>query len=249
MVMPVDAIISDWNGTIIKYRNERPILENVAIDVFKASIPFHPLRMARIFKARIELESLYRKWQQNSEVNSVPELFKIYNKKIVNGTPVSIIRSSIDEYATQQYVQSALDHRILRSIKECHTSGKPTGILSAGYKYGIERILTVAGYHKFFDFYEADSLEEADGKAIKFRLDIYNKKANQLLKLLRERSIEATKVAYLGDSEDDEGCFEIVGYPVLALLAPEELKDIYAEKYKAFVPEDETDLVNYLKHT
>ncbi len=246
--MPVDAVISDWNGTIIEYRNERPILENVAVDVFKASIPFHPLRMARIFKARIELESLYRKWQQNSGVNSVPELFKIYNMKIVNGTPVSIIRRSVDDYATRQHVQTALDHRILRSIRECHTSGKPTGILSAGYKYGIERILTVAGYYKFFDFYEADILEEADGKAIKFRLDIYNRKANQLLKLLRDRGIDANSVAYLGDSEDDEGCFEIVGHPVLALLAPDELKEIYAKKYRAFVPKDEADLVNYLQN-
>jgi hydroxymethylpyrimidine pyrophosphatase-like HAD family hydrolase len=54
-------------------------------------------------------------------------------------------------------------------------------------------------------------------------------------------------VAYLGDSEDDEGCFEIVGHPVAAFLAPDELKQRFALKYKAFVPKDEKDLADYLK--
>ena len=245
--MALNAIICDWNGTIIKYRTERPLLENVAVDVFKASIPFHPFKMARILRARRELRTLYREWQHHVEADSVREIFKIYNDKIINGTPVSIIRRSIDEYATHQHTQAALDHRILRTIKECHIAGKTTGILSAGYRYGIERILTVAGYHEFLDFLEADYLEENDGKAIEFRLGIYARKADELLKLLSERSLEASRVAYVGDSEDDEGCFEIVGYPVLTLLAPDELKNRYAQKYKAFVPKDETDLMNYFK--
>jgi len=61
--------------------------------------------------------------------------------------------------------------------------------------------------------------------------------------------MDASTVVYLGDSEDDEGCFEIVRYPVVAFLAAEDLKERYARKYKAFVPENERDLANYLKHT
>jgi phosphoserine phosphatase len=246
--MPVDALICDWNGTLIEYRNERPILENVAVDVFKESFPFHPFRMVRILKARRALETSYSELQHHTEADSVRELFRIYNKRIVNGTPVSIIRNSIDKYATRPDVQAALDLRILRTIKEFRNAGKMTGILSAGYGYGIERILTVAGYYKFFDFCVADNIEEDNGKAIEFRLDIFTRKADQLLKLLNERSMDANRIAYLGDSEGDEGCFEIVGHPVLALLAPEELKYTYAKKYGAFVPNDEADLLNYLKH-
>jgi hydroxymethylpyrimidine pyrophosphatase-like HAD family hydrolase len=78
-------------------------------------------------------------------------------------------------------------------------------------------------------------------------LNIYKKKPPLLLKLLRDRNIAASKVAYLGDSEDDEGCFEIVKYPVVAFLAPDELKQKFARKYKAFVPKDEKDLTDYLK--
>ena len=42
--MAFDGIICDWNGTLIEYRDEKPILERVARDLFKASIPFHPFR-------------------------------------------------------------------------------------------------------------------------------------------------------------------------------------------------------------
>ena len=246
--MPVDALICDWNGTIIEYRNERPILENVAVGVFKESFPFHPFRMVRILKARRALETSYRELQHKAEADSVRELFRIYNTRIVNGTPVSIIRNSIDKYATRPDVQAALDLRILRIIKECHNAGKTTGILSAGYRYGIEKILTAAGYYKFLDFCVADNIEEDNGKAIEFRLDIFTRKADRLQDLLNERSLDAKRVAYLGDSDGDEGCFEIVGHPVLALLAPEEFKVLYAKKYGAFVPKDEADLLNYLIH-
>jgi len=246
--MPCDAVICDWNGTLIAYRTERPILEGVAVDVFKASIPFHPFRMARILKARRELETLYREGRRDAELDFVREMFRIYNERIINGVPVSIIRRSIDKHANEQQTQAKLDHRILRPIKECHQAGKTTGIFSAGYKYGIERILAVAGYDRYFDFYEADQLREDDGRAVEFALDIYKRKPTLLLELLRDRGIDASRVAYLGDSEDDEGCFKIVGYPVLAFLAPEELKESYAQKYNAFVPANEKDLVNYLTH-
>ena len=246
--MPCDAVICDWNGTLIAYRTERPILEGVAVDVFKASIPFHPFRMARILKARREMETLYREGRHDAELDFVREMFRIYNERIINGVPVSIIRRSIEQHANKQQTQAKLDHRILRPIKECHQAGKTTGIFSAGYKYGIERILAVAGYDRYFDFYEADQLRENDGRAIEFGLDIYKRKPTLLLELLRNRSMDASTVAYLGDSEDDEGCFEIVGYPVLAFLAPEELKESYARKYGAFVPEDEKDLANYFRH-
>lgn len=246
--MPCDAIICDWNGTIIAYRNERPILEGIAVDVFKACFPFHPFRMARIFKARRELETLYQEGRRDNEFDFVREMFRVYNERIINGVAVSIIYRSIEKHANKRQTQAKLDHRILRPIKECHQAGKTTGIFSAGYKYGIERILAVAGYDRYFDFCEADRLREDDGRAVEFALDVYKRKPTLLLELLRDRNMDASRVAYLGDSEDDEGCFEIVGYPVLAFLAPEELKESYAQKYKAFVPADEKDLANYLRH-
>ena len=246
--MPPDTVICDWNGTVIEYRDETPILKSIAVDVFRASVPFRPFRLARILKARRELQALYREGRRGTEFDFVPEMFRIYNGRIVNGVPVSVIHRSVHKYANKQQTQDKLDHRVLRPIRECHRAGKTTGIFSAGYKYGIEMILTVAGYHKYFDFCEADYLREDGGRAIEFGLNIYKRKPRLLLQLLRDRSVDPSRVAYLGDSEDDEGCFEIVGYPVLAFLAPEELKERCARKYKAFVPKDEQDLANYLNH-
>ena len=239
-------IICDWNGTLIEYPDERPVLENTARDVFKASFPFHPFRMARILRARRELEELHRRGRGKAEAAFIRELFRIYNERIIKGVPVPVILRSIEKYAHKPQTQAKLEYRVLRPIKECHQAGKATGIFSAGYGHGIERILAAAGYAECFDFIEADKLKENKGKAIEFGLNIYKKKPPLLLKLLQDRNIDASKVAYLGDSEDDEGCFEMVGYPVVAFLAPDELKQRFALKYRAFVPKDEKDLADYL---
>jgi phosphoglycolate phosphatase-like HAD superfamily hydrolase len=245
--MPPDVIICDWNGTLIEYPDERPVLENTARDVFKASFPFHPLRMARIFRARRELEELYKKGRSNAEADFIRALFRVYNERIIEGVPVPVILRSIEKYARKRQTQAKLEYRVLRPIRECHQAGKTTGIFSAGYGYGIEKILAAAGYAECFDFIEADKLKANRGEAIGFGLDIYKKKPQFLLKLLKDRNIDASRVAYLGDNEDEEGCFEIVGYPVVAFLAPDELKQRFALKYRAFVPKDEKDLANYLK--
>lgn len=245
--MPPDVIICDWNGTLIEYRDERPVLENTARDVFKASFPFHPLRMARIFRARRDLEELYKRGRSNAEADFIRALFRVYNERIIEGVPVPVILRSIEKYARKRQTQAKLEYRVLRPIRECHQAGKTTGIFSAGYGYGIEKILAAAGYAECFDFIEADKLKANRGEAIGFGLNIYKKKPQFLLKLLKDRNIDASRVAYLGDSEDDEGCFEIVGYPVVAFLAPDELKQRFALKYRAFVPKDEKDLANYFK--
>lgn len=244
--MPPQVVIADWNGTLIEYRDERPVLENVARDIFKASFPFHPFRMGRILRARKELESLYNKGSHNANFDFIRELFRIYNERIINGVPISVILRSVDKYAHKQQTQSKLEHRALRPIRACHQAGKTTGIFSAGYGHGIEKILSVAGYAEDFDFIEADVLKENGGKAIEFGLNIYKRKPTFLLKLLKDRNIDPKKVAYLGDNEDEEGCFEIVGYPVVAFLAPDELKERFARKYKAFVPKDEKELTEFL---
>jgi phosphoglycolate phosphatase-like HAD superfamily hydrolase len=246
--MACDTIICDWNGTLIEYRDEKPILESIATDLFKASIPFHPFRMVRILKARGELEILYREEHREAEFDFVREMFKIYNRRIISGLPASFIYRSVDRFARRQQTQAKLDHRVLRPIKECHQGGKTTGIFSAGYKYGIERILTAAGYKEHFDFCEADHLKEEGGRAVGFELNIYKNKPRLLLGLLQDRNMDESRVAYVGDSENDEGCFEIVRYPVVAFLAPEELKERYAQKYKAFVPRDEKELASYFRH-
>ncbi|OGO03118.1 MAG: hypothetical protein A2Y72_02765 [Chloroflexi bacterium RBG_13_53_26] len=245
--MPCEAIICDWNGTIIEYRDEKPILKSIAIGLFKDAIPFHPLRIVRILRAQRELERLYGERRREGDFDFVREMFRVFNEKIVGGVPVSVVCRSVDRYAAEPQTQDKIDHRILRPIGEAHQAGKVTGIFSAGYRYGIERILTVAGFHQDFDFYEADDLKHENGRTVGFALNIYKNKPRLLTDLLRRRNMDANRVAYLGDSEDDEGCFEIVKYPIVPFLAPEEVKQRYVQKYQAFVPDSEKDLADYLR--
>lgn len=245
--MAYDTIISDWNGTIIKNRDEKPILETIAIDLFKASIPFHLVRAARLLNVRAELQSLYWQGRQDTEFDFVEEMFKIYNRGVINGLPISFIHRSVDRYAARRETQQILDRRILRPIRFCHQRGKTTGILSSGYGYGIDRVLTVAGYRHYFDFREANAFKHKGGRAIEFLLNIYKNKPQLLLRALRHRNLDERMTVYIGDSEDDEGCFEIARYPIVAFFATEELKERCASRYEAFIPQDEKDLANYLK--
>jgi len=247
--MPCDAIISDWNGTILGHRDEKPILTSIAVGVFRASVPFHPLRLVLILKARRELENLYHERRREGDFDYVTEMFKVFNGRIIHGAPVSVIHRTVERYAAEPQTQAMLDQRVLRPIREAHQAGKVTGVFSAGYCHGIESILMVAGFHGDFDFYQADGLRENDGRAVEFTLNIYRNKPRLLADLLRQRNLEASRVAYLGDSEDDEGCFELVKYPVVSFLAPEEAKQRYARKYRAFVPGSEKELSDYLRRS
>jgi phosphoserine phosphatase len=244
--MSFEALISDWNGTLIQYRTEMPALERVGVDAFRASIPLHPLRALRILKARGQLRAIRRQGRPDTDFDFIKDMFGVFNQMVVSGLPTSVVQASFDTYAKSGETQSRLDLRLLRLIKESHEDGKTTGILSAGYRYGIERVLTVAGYRQHFDFCEADEFRCEDGRVVEFGLNIYRNKPKLLQRLLSERHLDAARVAYIGDSEDDEGCFEIVGYPLVAFFAPDEFKDKCSRKYGAFVPDSESSLRDHL---
>jgi phosphoserine phosphatase len=246
--MAPQTIICDWNGTLTGHRNEMPLMSAVGNGLFKASLPFHPWRAARILKGRKELKAL-----QNSPGNlvvydMVREMFRIYNARIVRDFPVKTVYRLIDEFAAKPETQKQLDHRVLRPVAECHRDGKTTAVFSAGYGYGIKATLKTAGYGESFSFCRADSVEHENGRTTGFGLNIYGRKRTFLLDLLRERDIDPGTVAYLGDTDDDAVCFDIVGYPIVPFLAPDEAKERYAREYGAFVPEDEADLLRYLHH-
>jgi len=246
--MAPETIICDWNGTLTGHRNEMPLLSTVGNGLFKASLPFRLNKAARIIRGKRELKALERGAKDMKLSDFINEIFRVYNSRIVEGFPVEKVYRLIDEFAAKPETQAQLDHRVLRPVEECRREGKITGILSAGYRYGIQETLKVAGYGSSFDFYAADELEHEDGRAVGFGLNIYGKKRSYLLDLLEERNIAPGTVAYMGDTDDDTECFDIVGYPIVPFLAPDEAKERYSREYNAFVPEDEADLLRYLRY-
>lgn len=247
--MTTSAIICDWNGTLIDQRDESPVFRQIAVDLFWRSIPCHINRVARLLKTRKELEVLYRQKRQEAEFDYVVELYKIFNDRVIKSLPVSFIHRSVEKYAGKPQTLQKLDFRVLRPVTAHHRAGITTGILSAGYVYGIQAILKSAGYSDSFDFLEANGLKESGGRAIGLELNIYKNKGQVLLRLLRDRNIDAKRVVYIGDSPDDAGCFELAGYPIVAFLASEALKEEFARKYHAFIPASEADLARYLQST
>jgi phosphoglycolate phosphatase-like HAD superfamily hydrolase len=244
--MACEALISDWNGTLIQYRTELPALERVGVDAFRVSVPFHPLRALRILRARARLRAIQRQGRPDTDFDFIKDMFAVFNPMVVSGLPASVVQASFDRYARSAETQSRLDLRLLRIIKQCHEAGRTTGILSAGYHCGIEGVLTVAGYRRHFDFCEADEFKTEKGRVIEFGLNIYRNKPRLLQRLLSELHLDAAQAAYIGDSEDDEGCFEIVGYPIVAFLASDEFKGKCFQRYGAFVPDSESSLRDYL---
>ncbi len=244
--MTCQAIICDWNGTLIDQPDEKPAFRQIAVDLFLKSIPFRPFRMARLLRIGGELEALYHEKRQDENADFILEMFKLYNERVIKGLPVYFIQRSVRKHARKKQTLGKLDHRVLRPVAQRHSAGVATGILSAGYDYGIRAILEAAGYGATFDSVQANQIRESGGRAVAFELNIYKNKHQFLLNLLRARNLNAGKVVYMGDSDDDTGCFELVGYPVVAFLTSDELKQRYAEKYRAFVPSDEADLTRYL---
>jgi phosphoserine phosphatase len=245
--MTVSAIICDWNGTLFEDIDEEAIARAVTVNLAKSYIPWHPLKLVRLVKTKNELENVNHGRNQSLESDEVTEIFRVYNKNIIKGVPMSLVRRLVIKYSNRRDVQNKVVYRVLRPIEEQHRKGITTGILSAGFSYGIQMILTAAGYSRSFDFYEANLLAESDGRAVGFTLSIYKNKAEQLLRLMKDRDLDPKRTAYLGDSLDDAGCFEVIGHPIVSFLTPEVLKHSFAQKYGAFIPENESDLARYLQ--
>jgi len=164
----------------------------------------------------------------------------------VMGCPSSLIKKSVESYAWRSGIKK-LDRRILRIVQEWHGRGKLTGLLSGAYEHGIRSVLGAAGFGDIFDICCANTLKEHDGVAIGFDLNVYRNKVQLLDEILAKHRIDRSRTVYVGDSDVDAGCFEYVGYPVVSLLAPDDVKKAYASRYNAFVPHSEADLKEYLR--
>lgn len=244
--MACSAIICDWNGTLYQDVDEEFILREIARDVAKSYIPWHPMKLARLLNTNRELEALNNERNRDTGNDRISAIFRIYSEKVIEGVPASVIHRSVKKYSSSRQVQNRIIHTAMRPVAGLHLSGITTGILSAGYGYGIRMILTHSIYGDCFDFYEANQLVERDGIAIEFVINILKNKQELLVKILRENGLDCKNTVYMGDSLDDAGCFEIVGHPVVSFLTPERLKEQFAQKYRAFVPADENELLKYL---
>ncbi len=252
--MSYKAIISDWNGTLFEYATDEiqnkklgyAVLENAKHAIFRGKI-WKVADVIKLLKTKNELEKRLKQYY-NGKIH-LGKVYEPFNENVLKGLPVNFVKKVIDEYARES--ANKVDERVLRPIETVHTDGKKTAILSVSCDYTIRRILEEANYQDVFDDIVANTLQTDGDKVIGFTLDIYERKPEVLIsEFFEKRGLREDDTVYLGDSEDDEPIAEILaqGNFIVPFLASDEFKQRLALKYKAFVPENEEDLLNYLQN-
>jgi len=144
--MTCSAIICDWNGTLYKDIDEEAIVKAIIVDLAKSYIPSHPCKFVRLLKTKNDLETLRRKRNQGMENGRLVEMLQSDSEKIIKGVSMSLVRRLVEKYSSRQDIQDKIVFKVLRPVAECHRAGITTGVLSAGFSYGIQMILKSAGY-------------------------------------------------------------------------------------------------------
>lgn len=246
------SIISDYHGTIISSNEEESnknigytILNDNLKEICKGRITKLPT-LGRLAAVKILTERKLEGYKKGK--NHLKEVYKYFNLAL-RGLPVYYITGIVDRYA-KRYAEK-IDKRIIRPIKAMHDLGSYTGILSAGYDYCIKRTLEESGYLDVFDDIVANTLEQDNNRALGLSLEIYGRKPEVIKsEFFSKRGLKERNTFYFGDSEfDDEPIAEMLpsGNFVVPFLATDEFKEKMANKYKAFVPENEEDLIRYLR--
>lgn len=226
--MPIKNIVSDWNGTLISYTTEGKLMENIGLAILKNSGFRHPVKSADLVVDMFHLKDLDKDCKAGKIEYGC--IYDYFNDNVFCGTPDGIVRSAVEKYAAK--AAEKIDMHLLKAIEDLHSNGN-TGILSTGYSDGIIKTLSGIGIVPFHTI-TANDIEWNNGKAIKFNLNIYNNKEKFLEDVfLKEHGYRPDETAYIGDTEEDEKCFEMVKYPIASFFATDGFKQHSSGKYDA----------------
>jgi len=259
--MTIKNIISDWDGTIIKnpgkiikfeigpyyFENMDREIEHLidfTLDVSIFTMLFNPYKFFKFLSAKWDMIDAYLK-SKKRDIDLVAEIYRIFNKKVAKGLTKDGVINTIDTL-TKFDARDYLDKRILNVIDKAHKNGANTGILSEANEIRISKTLVKSGYRDVFDFIVANKIKFKGESVEEFCLDIHRNKDKYLKQIMDEYKLNPEETAYIGDNENDEPCFEMVGYPVVAFMAGEDFKEKCSKKYGAFIPEGGKDLHDFL---
>ncbi len=249
--MSCKIIISDWHGTIFKIKTDEKqnkyiglaILNKLRKDLFRGNIS-KIYDLFKLFKIKKDLQKKTKQYEQGQL--HIWDVYKIFNKEVINGQPIELIENTILYYAKS--ASNKVDKRILDCIEKYHNKGIVTAILSCGYDKSINAILEYSGYNNLFDRIIANTITSKDDKAEEFTLNVYEEKD----KIIRQEFLDKYKpeeIIYIGDTDDDELAAKILpkGNYIVSFMAEYEYKQRMKEQYSAFVPKTEEDLEMYLE--
>lgn len=249
--MSYKAVISDWNGTLTSATEEGlnkkigfTLLEDTGKKMIRGNIKDLSLLGKLIYAAistKINL-SFYK--------NGKGHLHNVYNafNFAIRGQDANYINNIVDDFAKETI--SMVNEDILNSIKEVHTNGKYTGILSAAYDRVIRKTLQESNYSDIFDKIVANTLQTDNDKVVGLTFEIYGRKPEILIhEFFEKEDLREDNTLYIGDSEDDEPIADILksGNFIVSYFATEDFKQKLASKYSAVVPRNKEDFMKYLQ--
>jgi phosphoserine phosphatase len=240
-------VICDWNGTLFADTLEEAFFFGLCRRAF-----FQAVRRADARKAA-RLGALgVRCYRQYLLARRDPQHVPRYIARIVGLLDADVFsgltREDVTTYARgyARRIQRGLDRRLLEPLRALRAEvGVPLGVISAGCRAGIEAALAEAG--AAFDFVIANEFRWAGDVTAGFEFRIADDKHERLDRFLAGAGIDPADVMYIGDSPQDEACFDLVGLPVLSFRATEEHKRRFARDCGAFAPASRAEFEAYLR--
>lgn len=240
------AIICDWNRTLFPDEYEEGFFGGLCRRAFARSLLRGEVRrtIRLVDLAQKCYRLLYKARKDRARTPTYVALVTaLMNRYALRGLPASFVEHYVESYARR--ASRRLDHRLLDPIDEVRRHrGVRVGILSSGCHSGIRRTLELAGHE--VDFILANEFVYRDGEVDHFRITVMRNKLPLLERALRELEVTPEQTLYVGDSLQDEQCFQRVAYPVTSFWTRPEERERFRAGCGAFCPASEDDFRRYL---
>ena len=247
--MPIRAAYFDWNGTLIQDRDDVGVLDAIRYKVqwerfnpLSGGVRYHTKPFWDLWALKNEVDRLYKYLNDGANPEIVyKEIYAAYNKGVVEGLPMGFVESVIDEYAGD--AAQRVDKPVLDQIRKARSENPTLKYLvlgpSSGCRPAIEKTLESAGYEGVFTRVIGNRIEQMNGgkHAKRFGIELLGSdvKRRFLEEDLAMMDVSPADAIYMGDSEMDWGCFELLaeagGVPIVAPMAPKRFSESSASRY------------------
>ena len=237
--MKPQLIVSDWNGTLIADRDDKPLLKQIGMDEL-AYCAKRPWRWGRawnlaMLKGKLEATTTQYRDDPQSQTELLRATFDLYSSEVIRDTPMPRIYSSINRYASNAVT------RLDPAFNE-FCDATPALILTSALDLGVVEVTNKSGRMGFTPdnhircvrgsrIVSHMAYEARDVTAVSILLENYDDKAEVLSEMLAKESISPESAVFMGDDFRDEPCAEIVGRFVVAPLAPDAYRQHMARTY------------------
>ena len=247
--MSYKTIVSDWNGTLFEPPTDEELNKEIGYAILADAKKHWKIgKILGLLRAKKKLKRRLALYKQGTIPLS--RVYEPFNENVVRGTSTDIMEVATCYFAREN--KDRIDGRILRPIETMKKGGKGTAILSSSYDYSIRRLLHESDFRYLFDDEDiiANILETDGDIAVGFTLDLHDNKTDRFRKeFFEKRGLKHEDIIYLGDGPQDDLVAEYLprGNFIVPFFATDDFKQNMSGVHDAFIPENEEDLLNYLK--